>query len=91
MGKNKKRPGYDMRGILHVVFIITLIACIALGIAMNIYLCTHVKGAFLMGTKDGYSLFETIYLFRKAPEAMITGYISAAGAFGSVIGIVLTR
>lgn len=91
MSKKNEHNKINIRNILHTLFVVALIVFIVLSVVTQIYLWTHVRGSILMGSRGGYSLFETIYLFKKAPKTMILGYISVFGIFGSGLGILVTK
>ena len=89
--KKRRNRKYNFSDISAIICIIVFIACVIGDIAVSIWLMRNVKDYWAMGTSDGYSLFELRILWTKAPKAMAVQTIFSAGAFASVIGLIINR
>lgn len=86
----KHKHSIGIWDVLFIVFLVIFIAAIAAAAVIQIYMWTHVKGAFLMGSDSGYSLFEIRYLYKRVPKAVIAAFIDSFVVLGSFIGLIIS-
>ena len=85
MQKRKNNGRYTASDVAEIILFIIIIACLIGDIAVSIWLVSHVKGYWMMGSNGGYSIFELKYLWKKAPKAMTAQTVLSIGAIGSSI------
>lgn len=86
MQKRKNKGRYTVSDVAEVILLIIFTACLIGDISVSIWLFSHVKGYWMMGSNGGYSIFEFKYLWEKAPKAMTVQTVLSIGAIGAIIG-----
>lgn len=91
MQKRKNKGRCTASDVAEVILLIIFTACLIGDIAVSIWLFSHVKGYWMMGSNGGYSIFELKYLWKKAPKAMTVQTVFSIGAIGSIIGKIILQ